>query len=25
MEWSIEAELLEESHIPAEAPEALRH
>jgi transglutaminase-like putative cysteine protease len=25
MEWSIEAELLEESHISAEAPEALRH
>ncbi len=25
MEWSIEAELLEDSHIPAEAPEALRH
>jgi transglutaminase-like putative cysteine protease len=25
LEWSIEAELLEESHIPAEAPEALRH
>jgi len=25
MEWSIEAELVEESHIPAEAPEALRH
>jgi transglutaminase-like putative cysteine protease len=25
MDWSIEAELLEDSHIPAEAPEALRH
>ena len=25
LEWSIEAELLEGSHIPAEAPEALRH
>ncbi|MCS5690916.1 transglutaminase family protein [Cyanobium sp. FGCU-6] len=25
LEWSIKAELLEDSHIPAEAPEALRH